>query len=162
MAGCVSAGSLVCASSAAIALPSRCAVKVQCGQQRVSFKSSFVHSLRHQHQRTSSHVARQAAVAELSDFAVQESAKFREGLLQQLEANPITASEKAKIADVCTKIFGDYMDQYEGSLSPSPFGEMKEALESENLPGSNVAVCAALGWSRGHLHRDWKMSKEKK
>lgn len=54
------------------------------------------------------------------------------------------------------------MDQYEGSLSPSPFGEMKEALESENLPGSNVAVCAALGWSRGHLHRDWKMSKEKK
>lgn len=61
---------------------------------------------------------------------IQESAKFREGLLQQLEANPITASEKAKIADVCTKVMN--------ALSSSHFSEMRVHFSStrwmEELP----------------------------
>ncbi|KAL3678151.1 hypothetical protein R1sor_021107 [Riccia sorocarpa] len=160
----------IAAAAASAAEPCRCSMPCfsasavlspKWSQLRVSLRASFVNSLRSGGLSAYSNVPRQCAVAQLSEFAVQESTKFREGLLQQLEANPSTASEKVKIADVCAKIFGDYVDKYDGSLSPEPFAQMKAALDSQNLPDSQSAIAAAVGWSRGHLHYDWKTSQQK-
>ncbi|KAL2642160.1 hypothetical protein R1flu_009747 [Riccia fluitans] len=155
---------VIVAESSRCSLPasSACAVlSPKWGEQGMTLRARFGQSLRLRGRSASSSVRRQRAVAQLSDFAVQESEKFREGLLQQLEGNPTTASEKVKIADVCVKIFGDYLEKYDGTLSPEPFAQMKAALDSQNLPASQSVISAALGWSRVYLHFDWKTAQQK-
>eukprot|EP00850_Spirogloea_muscicola_P008814 SM000048S16526 [mRNA] locus=s48:241120:242126:+ [translate_table: standard] len=98
----------------------------------------------------------------LSPFAEQEAGKFREDFVQLLERDVQVGAEKAsRIADICARVFREYLGTYKGSFSPEPFAKMRTELDSAGFSDSAKIVLAAIGWTRGNLYTDWKRQAKK-